>query len=61
MLRLASMIYTMASATLMGIFIVAALTAGYDTLKYIVIAAAVGAVVALPVSYYIARAIKSQG
>jgi len=43
MLRLASLIYTMASATLMGVFIVIALTAGYDTLKYIVAAAAIGA------------------
>ena len=61
MLRLASLIYTMASATLMGVFIVIALTAGYDTLKYIVAAAAIGAVVALPVSYYIAKAIKEMG
>ena len=61
MLRIASLIYTMASATLMGVFIVIALTAGYDTLKYVVIAAAVGAVVALPVSYYIAKAIKEMG
>lgn len=61
MLRLTSMIYTMASTTLMGIFIVVALTAGYDTLIYIVIAAAVGAVVALPVSYFVAKAIKEMG
>jgi len=45
----------------MGIFIVIALTAGYDTLRYVVIAAAVGAVVAIPVSYYIAKAIKEMG
>lgn len=61
MLRLTSLIYTMASATLAGIFIVVALSAGYDTLKYIVIAAAVGAVVALPISYYVAKAIKEMG
>jgi len=58
MLRIASLIYTMASATLMGAFIVIALTAGYDTLKYIVIAAALGAIVAAPVSYFVAKAIK---
>jgi len=58
MLRLASMIYPMASATLMGIFIVVALTTGYDTFKFIIIAAALGAVLALPVSYYVARMIK---
>ncbi|NOR61825.1 MAG: CTP synthetase [Rhodobacteraceae bacterium] len=61
MLRIASLIYTVASSTLMGIFIVIALTAGYDTLRYVVIAAAVGAVVAIPVSYYIAKAIKEMG
>lgn len=61
MLRIASLIYTIASSTLMGIFIVIALTSGYDTLKYVVIAAAVGAVVAIPVSYYIAKAIKEMG
>jgi len=58
MLRLASMIYPMASVTLMGIFILVALTTGYDTYKIIIIAAALGAALALPVSYFIARAIK---
>lgn len=61
MLRLASIIYTMASATLMGVFIVVALTSGFDTQNYIVIAAIVGAVVAIPVSYYVAKAINSMG
>jgi len=61
MFRLASMIYTIASGTMMGVFIVIALVTGYDTLKYIVIAAAVGAVVALPISWYVARAIREQG
>ncbi len=61
MLRIASLIYTMASSTLMGIFIIIALSSGFDTLKYVVIAAAVGAVLAIPVSYYIAKAIKEMG
>lgn len=61
MLRIASLIYTMASATFMGIFIVIALASGYDTLKYVVIAAVVGAIVALPVSYFVAKAIKELG
>jgi len=61
MLRIASLIYTIASSTLMGIFIVIALSSGYDTLKYVVIAAAVGAIVAIPVSYFIAKAIKEMG
>ncbi len=61
MFRLASMIYTIASGTVMGIFIIIALSSGYDTLKYIVIAAVAGAIIALPVSWYIAKAIKEQG
>jgi len=61
MLRIASLIYTMASATFMGVLIIVALASGYDTLKYIVIAAAVGAVVAVPFSYYVAKAIKEMG
>jgi len=61
MLRLASLIYTVASATVMGVFIVIALASGYDTLEYVVIAAVVGAIVALPVSYFVAKAIKEMG
>ncbi len=61
MLKIASLIYTVASATVMGIFIIIALVSGYDTLQYVVIAAATGAVVALPVSYFIAKAIKEVG
>ncbi|MBL1437420.1 MAG: CTP synthetase [Rhodobacteraceae bacterium] len=61
MLRIASLIYTIASSTLMGIFIVIALASGYDTLRYVVIAAVAGAILALPASYYIARAIKEMG
>ncbi len=60
MLKVASIIYTMASASLMGALIVAALVAGYDTLPYIAAAAAIGALVALPVSYFVARAITGE-
>ena len=61
MLRLASLIYTVASATVMGIFIIIALASGFDTLEYVVIAAVAGAIVAMPVSYFIAKAIKEMG
>jgi len=57
MLKVASLIYTMASASLMGALIVAALVSGYDTLPYVAGAAIVGAILALPVSYFIAKAI----
>lgn len=61
MLRIASLIYTVASSTVMGIFIIIALASGYDTLEYVVIAVVAGAIVALPVSYFIAKAIKEMG
>jgi len=57
MLRLASMLYSIIGTTMAGILIVAALTAGYDTLVPILIAAGVGAVAALPISYFVAQAI----
>ena len=61
MLRLASLIYTVASATVMGIFIIIALASGFDTLQYVIIAAVAGAIVAMPVSYFVAKAIKEMG
>ena len=61
MFKIASLIYTVASATVMGIFIIIALVSGYDTLEYVVAAAALGAIVAMPVSYFIAKAIKEMG
>lgn len=57
MFRLAAMIFAMVATTLMGIAIVVALTMGYDTLNPIIIAAAAGWVVALPVTWIIARKI----
>lgn len=57
MTRLMLIVFSMAATTLMGVFIVAALVAGYDTLRPILVAAATGFVVALPVSWQIARAI----
>ena len=47
----------MVATTLMGVLIVAALVTGNDTLRPILIAAAVGFVLAIPVSWQIAKAI----
>ena len=57
MLRLSSALYSIIGTSLAGGLIVVALTLGYDTALPIIIAAAVGAVVAVPVSYLVARAI----
>jgi predicted PurR-regulated permease PerM len=54
------MLYSLIGTTLAGILIVAALTAGYDTLVPILIAAALGAVLAVPVAWLVARAIVTQ-
>ena len=42
-----------------GILVIAALASGYDTLKYILIAAGLGSVLAMPTSVFIAKAIKA--
>ncbi|MEH7828374.1 CTP synthetase [Gemmobacter denitrificans] len=55
MSRLMMVVFSMASTALMGAAIVVALTMGMDTLKPIVIAAAIGFVAALPVSWFVAR------
>ncbi len=55
MTRLMMILFSMISTTLMGVFIVAALTTGYDTLNPILIAAAAGFVLAIPVSWWVAR------
>lgn len=55
MSRLMMTLFSMIATTLMGVGVVIALTTGYDTLQPIVIAAAVGFVLAIPVSWLIAR------
>ncbi len=57
MIRLASILFSLIATTLAGTAVVAVLTAGYDTLVPIVAAAVVGAVLAVPVTYLIAREI----
>jgi predicted PurR-regulated permease PerM len=55
MTRLMLILFSMASTTLMGIAIVIALTMGLDTLQPILVAAALGFVAAIPVSWLLAR------
>lgn len=59
MFRLASVIYAVASVTVAGIFVVAALATGYDTLVPILVAAGLGFVLAIPASWMIARNINT--
>lgn len=55
MLRLALPIFAMAAPTLMGIAVIAALTAGLDTLRPILVAAGIGLALSLPVTWVIVR------
>lgn len=57
MFRLASILYSLISTTIAGSLIIAALVAGYDTLIPILVAAAIGFVVSLPVAWYVAKAL----
>lgn len=57
MLRLASILFSLISTTLMGTAVIVALTMGWDTLSPILWAAALGFVVALPISWFVAKQI----
>jgi predicted PurR-regulated permease PerM len=60
MTRLMLILFSMISTTLMGIGVIAALTAGFDTLNPILIAACIGFVLAIPVSWYVARTLTEE-
>jgi len=55
MTRLMLTLFSMISTTLMGVGVVIALTTGNDTLNPILISAAIGFVLAVPVSWWVAK------
>jgi len=55
--RLAGILFSLISTTLMGVAVVVALTIGMDTLKPILVAAAIGFVVAIPITWVISKKI----
>ena len=57
MTRLTLILFSMISTSLMGTALVVALTLGMDTLTPILIGAALGFVLAIPVSWLVARQI----
>jgi hypothetical protein len=57
MLRLAGILYSLISTTVAGTAVIAALVSGYDTLIPIVVAAVAGFVLALPITYFVTKAI----
>jgi len=55
MLWLLMILHLFIGSTLAGSFMIAALTMGYDTMAYILIAAGVGFVIAFPVSWLVSK------
>jgi predicted PurR-regulated permease PerM len=55
MTRLTALLFSIIAPSLMGVAVIVALTTGMDTLQPIVIAAAIGFVLAVPVSWLVAR------
>ncbi|KHA51140.1 hypothetical protein [Sulfitobacter geojensis] len=55
MFRLASMLYSIIASAMAGAGVIAVLSAGYVSLTPILATAAAGAVLAVPVSYLVAR------
>jgi predicted PurR-regulated permease PerM len=53
--RLMLTLFSMIATTLMGVGVIIALTTGNDTLNPILIAAAIGFVLAFPVTWFVAR------
>ena len=60
MLRLMSLLYSMIATTLAGIGVIAVLAANKGTAMPIIGAAVVGAVLALPVTWYVAKQISAR-
>ena len=59
MLRLTLLMYSILSGTMAGSAIIAVLVAGYDTKMPIIYAAATGFILALPVSWLVAKKIST--
>ena len=57
MFRLASMLYAIIGTSLAGALVIVVLTMGYASVMPIVVAAAIGAILAMPASYLLAKTI----
>jgi predicted PurR-regulated permease PerM len=59
MTRLSIVLFSIVSTTLMGVFIIVVLVLGLDTLMPILLAAALGFLVAMPASWILAKVISA--
>lgn len=57
MTRLAGILFSLIATTLMGVGVVVALTIGKDTLQPILVSAAIGFVLSIPITWVIAKKI----
>lgn len=57
MLRLASILYSLIGTSVAGSLVVAALTMGYDTMKPVVAVAAIGFLLAVPITWFVTKGI----
>ncbi len=57
MMRLASIMYSLISTSVAGTLVVAVLVAGYGTLMPILAAAVIGFILAIPVTWFVTKAI----
>jgi hypothetical protein len=60
MFRLASLLYMVIATTIAGSLFIAVLAFGYDTLVPIVIAVVVGAVIAIPATWWLTKQITAK-
>lgn len=59
MFRLASILYSVIATALAGAGVIAVLAMGYVSATAIIVAAAVGAVIAMPAAWFVAKKISS--
>lgn len=57
MFRLALILYVFIGTTFAGSAMIAALAAGFDTTQPVILSSALGAVLAIPVAYLVAKAL----
>ena len=60
MFRLAAILFSMISTTVAGIAVIVVLSMGYDTMMPIVVAAGLGFVVSIPITWVIAKQITAK-
>lgn len=61
MLNLGAILHLFIGATLIGTGLIVALVSGFDSPKFLIFAASLGLLISFPVTYYVTKAILSDG